>query len=901
VNPSSSAPSAFSRYPLVPAAIAFALGVGVERLFDLPILSLLAALISCLVVALVTRRRTRAEIPLFAAFAILGAFCFCIEQNSIRSDRIRSLIDTGQVASGDPMKATGIIRGGLEPTADGFVTLLDVERVKYRDQEFAASGRVRFYVSVDGRDAAQDYDQLDLHDGSRITVSTNLFREEAYLNPGVMSRIESLDRQGIDATGMVKSPLLIEKLDGDLTLAPLVWLRERRQDLIAEFVTLFEPSTAGTLVASLLGDKFFLDKQTADLYREGGTFHVLVISGLHITFIGGLILLFVRRFTRRRILEFAVVTSALWTYTLLVGAEVPVVRASLMFTILLFSGVIDRERNLLNSFAACTILLLVWRPSDLFDPSFQLTFASVGAIVVTAFPLIEKLRKIGSWTPDAAQPFPPNVPPRLKRFCETLYWREDVWRIEMSRQVWKARIIKLPYLHWPSIVDLRKAAVYLFEVLLVSAVVQLWLLPFTIVYFHRITPASVFLNLWVGFFIAVESFSALAAVGVAHISHWLAVPFINLTEVTNSALLLAPKLFGYFEWSSWRVPIYSGSQWIYGVYFLLVISLGASASFWDPFRITRKSGRLLNAAKFTVPSAVLLLAGVIVFHPFSAPRGDGRLHVDFLDVGQGDSALITFPNGQTMLVDGGGKREFRSGDDDTTFEADRPRIGERVVSEYLWEKGYSRVDYIAATHADADHIQGLADVAANFDVGMALFARMPANDPNFAALDAVLEKRSIPKGLLDSGQSMEIAGVTIDALWPDYDTSPNLASDNNSSLVLRLQFGVRTILMTGDIEQPAEAQLLRSPELLRADLIKVAHHGSRTSSTQPFVNAVKPEFAMISVGRRSPFGHPHREVVERWFLSGAKVLTTGERGTISASTDGVDLLVRQYLGESGPE
>jgi competence protein ComEC len=251
--------------------------------------------------------------------------------------------------------------------------------------------------------------------------------------------------------------------------------------------------------------------------------------------------------------------------------------------------------------------------------------------------------------------------------------------------------------------------------------------------------------------------------------------------------------------------------------------------------------------------------------------------------------------------DGGGKREFRSGDDDTTFEADRPRIGERVVSEYLWEKGYSRVDYIAATHADADHIQGLADVAANFDVGMALFARMPANDPNFAALDAVLEKRSIPKGLLDSGQSMEIAGVTIDALWPDYDTSPNLASDNNSSLVLRLQFGVRTILMTGDIEQPAEAQLLRSPELLRADLIKVAHHGSRTSSTQPFVNAVKPEFAMISVGRRSPFGHPHREVVERWFLSGAKVLTTGERGTISASTDGVDLLVRQYLGESGPE
>ncbi|HEX2640432.1 MAG TPA: ComEC/Rec2 family competence protein, partial [Pyrinomonadaceae bacterium] len=724
--------------------------------------------------------------------------------------------------------------------------------------------------------------------------------EEAYVNPGVMGRIESLDRQGIDATGLIKSPLLVEKLDGDLTLAPLIWLRERRQDLIAEFVTLFEPSTAGTLIASLLGDKFFLDKQTADLYRDGGTFHVLVISGLHITFIGGLLLLLVRRLTRRRILEFAAVTSVLWIYTLLVGAEVPVVRASLMFTILLFSGVIDRERNLLNSFAACTLLLLVWRPSDLFDPSFQLTFASVGAIVVTAFPLIEKLRKIGTWTPDAAQPFPPNVPRWLKRFCETLYWREDVWQLEMSRQVWKARIFKLPYLRWSSIVDLRKTAVYLFEALLVSLVVQLWLLPFTIVYFHRITPASVFLNLWVGFLIAVESFSALIAVGFAHISQWLAAPFINLTEVTNSALLLAPKLFGYCEWSSWRVPIYSEAKWIYGLYFLLVVMLGAAASFWDPFKITRGSDRPLSGAKYAIPSAIIFLAILIVFHPLSAPRADGRLHVDFLDVGQGDSALITFPDGQTMLIDGGGRREFHS-DDDANFEADRPRIGERVVSEYLWEKGYSRIDYIAATHADADHIQGLTDIAANFKVGQALFARMPASDPNFTALDAVLKKRSVPKALLDGGQSMEIGGVRIDALWPGFNDSPDLASDNNSSLVLRLQFGVRTILMTGDIEQPAEAQLLRSPDLLRADLIKVAHHGSRTSSTQQFVDAVKPEFAVISVGRRSSFGHPHREVVARWTSSGAVVLTTGEKGTISASTDGVNLMVRQYLDGDGLE
>src|SRR4029079_11842286 len=125
------------------------------------------------------------------------------------------------------------------------------------------------------------------------------------------------------------------------------------------------------------------------------------------------------------------------------------------------------------------------------------------------------------------------------------------------------------------------------------------------------------------------------------------------------------------------------------------------------------------------------------------------------------------------------------------FVPDIQGIGEAVVSPVLWEKGYSRIDYIAATHADADHIQGLTDVAANFKVGQALFARMPASDPNFTALDAVLKKRSVPKALLDGGQSMEIGGVRIDALWPGFNDSPDLASDNNSSLVLRLQFGAR--------------------------------------------------------------------------------------------------------------
>ena len=135
------------------------------------------------------------------------------------------------------------------------------------------------------------------------------------------------------------------------------------------------------MVASLLGDRYFLDKDTADLYREGGTFHILVISGLHITFIGGLLLLFVRLFTRNRWLQFGTVMAVLWLYTFAVGVDTPVVRASVMSTIFLLGYAMYRRSRLLNSLGICAVFLLAWKPSSLFDPSFQLTMVSVGAIV----------------------------------------------------------------------------------------------------------------------------------------------------------------------------------------------------------------------------------------------------------------------------------------------------------------------------------------------------------------------------------------------------------------------------------------------------------------------------------------------------------------------------------------
>jgi competence protein ComEC len=327
---------------------------------------------------------------------------------------------------------------------------------------------------------------------------------------------------------------------------------------------------------------------------------------------------------------------------------------------------------------------------------------------------------------------------------------------------------------------------------------------------------------------------------------------------------------------------------------------------WDVFKIanSRSETRSIEALavdRSTVASAIvasLILVAVLIIHPFSSPRPDGRLHIDFLDVGQGDSSLVTFPDGTTMLVDGGGRMEFRNKDDDDQadqFVPDAPGIGEAVVSPVLWNKGYSRVDYIVATHADADHIQGLTDIAANFVVGEALFGREPEGDAEFTALNNILDRRHIPAKLISRGQTLNFGGATVEILYPLFDPSPQSPSDNDHSVVLRIVYGSRAFLLTGDIENDAENALVNGGGTLKADVIKVPHHGSRTSSTPAFIQSVAPEYAIISVGRRSRFGHPHKEVVERWLNSGAKVITTGQQGMISISTNGNDLDLHSYL------
>ena len=441
--------------------------------------------------------------------------------------------------------------------------------------------------------------------------------------------------------------------------------------------------------------------------------------------------------------------------------------------------------------------------------------------------------------------------------------------------------------------------------IVISASVQIGMLPLMIIYFHRISLAALPLNIFIGGLMAILALVAMAAVLISILGATLVVPLKVLTEKLDWLMIHSVDPFSWLGIDSVRLPHYRG--WlasIYVLYFLVLSFLVIALRRWKPLQLNQAAGGsagVFSRRNIAIASAGLLLIVLIVtLHPFSGDRADGKLHVDFLDVGQGDSALLTMPDGTTLLIDGGGRPNIdwqQTGDfeDDESFERDTRSIGERVVAEYLWARGLDRVDYVLATHADADHIDGLKDVVRNFRVRGAIVARTPVDDPGYRRFAATMSQMRVPVERIGAGDTLLFGDVTAQVLWPRASGDQGAPSRNNDSVVLRFNHGENLILFTGDVEKEAELTMLAEGLDLRADVVKVAHHGSKTSSVAAFVEASRPSMAVISVGRFSIFGHPNKDVVERWRNGGARVMTTGEQGTISVVSDGKTLKINTFV------
>jgi competence protein ComEC len=256
-------------------------------------------------------------------------------------------------------------------------------------------------------------------------------------------------------------------------------------------------------------------------------------------------------------------------------------------------------------------------------------------------------------------------------------------------------------------------------------------------------------------------------------------------------------------------------------------------------------------------------------------------------VGQGDCILIEFPKGKRALIDGGG------------FYDDRFDVGKNVIAPFLWKKKIRKIDFLVLTHPDPDHLNGLKFIARNFKVDELWDSGLNIDSPSFLELMETVQQKGIRRVSLFRGQSPRIVnGVTVRTLHPAR-SNPGMRGTgrgtNNFSLVLKLTFGRRTFLFTGDIEREAEAELVASHVDLRGQVIKVPHHGSNTSSTERFLDRVQPEIAIISARETAVFRLPNRKVLKRYTDLGCKILRTDHHGAVILQTDGSNLKIRTIL------
>ncbi|MGZ5484105.1 MAG: ComEC/Rec2 family competence protein, partial [Pyrinomonadaceae bacterium] len=740
---------AASHSPLSRSALMFSVSVGLT--------------LSALTVVFRSRMKLRAaSLCLVAAFFCTGIVLVQSSDRPPAANRISMMYDQGAIGPGDPVEVVGVVIGEPEPAPHSFYLTMRVERVAIKGSERDASGTVLLLAQASTEKLKQEYDALALHHGARLRVMTKLYREDNFRNPGVSQFTEYLERKGYDATGTIKSPLLVERMDDERVFLPLAWVYSWRARLQKEFTQRFSAETAGVLNAALLGNPHNISARTAERFRAGGTFHILVISGLQIAFIAGVAILLVRRITQQKLLQFLMAALFLWAYSIAVGAEASVTRAALMFTLAAFAPVVSRRANSLNTVAGAGLLLLVLNPLDLFNPSFQLTFLSVVAIVCITLPLLDNMRRVGTWRPTMVTPYPPRCSAWLRTVSEALFWSERAWRAEMAASNIKYRLFKTPIAAKLERWRIQKILRYALSAIVISASVQVVLLPLMIVYFHRVSIASLLLNIFVGVLMAVLALSALVAVLVAQVSPMLGGLLVVFAEKTNWLMTHSVDPLSVVGLASMRLPHYSGlAAGTYAVYFVLLAALVGSMSKWNPLRShaasTGFNRRMVGTA--AIGFAVTLL--VVVVHPFSAAPPDRRLRVEFLDVGQGDSALLTTPDGTTILIDGGGEPNLTWANNDRedgepTFERDTRSIGERVVSQYLWSRGLDRIDYLIATHADADHIDGLNDIARNFKVRGAIVARAPANDSEFAKFAQTLNNARVPLEIVGAGDVIQL-------------------------------------------------------------------------------------------------------------------------------------------------
>ena len=587
---------------------------------------------------------------------------------------------------------------------------------------------------------------------------------------------------------------------------------------------------AGLASGILIGLRDRVDRDLAAAFTTAGVSHVVAISGWNIAIVGATIGALVRRWPRRR--RAAVVFGAIVVYTILTGASSSVLRAAVMAAVVLLTRATGRAATAAIALGWAIVLLLVVDPAYIHDPGFALSAAATGGLVAWATPMTETIARLGHG--------------RLPG------WLAESLGVSFAAELATLPIALLAFGRFAVIAPL----VNLFVVPLVAPAMAaggIALLGGAVGMLGLPLPIAVVAGLpaWAALTAIVEVVRVAASVPVASVI--LAPPWNLAASVAAMALVVA--VANRRRLPALRRQARSPAQ------------APEPATGTDRERTRRPIGRRQRMA---VLAATAMLAATAIV---AINRPDGAIHIHVLDVGQGDAILVDADRGARMLVDGG---------------PDPGRLLVALDSRVPpWDR---RIDLVVLTHPHEDHVAGLAMLLARYRIGRVVEPGMLGPGPGYRAWEEELGRGGIAAGRLSTGDRFDLDDVAFRVLWPDPDRVPRTPADtgtaiNNVSIVLLGSFAKERFLLAGDIEEEIDPILL-ARGLPRVEVLKVAHHGSRTSSTDAFLDAVRPRIGVVSVGAKNPYGHPAPATIDRLKRHGIETFRTDRNGTVDIRLDG---------------
>ena len=743
-------------------------------------------------------------------------------------------------------EGTSLVEGRLlvdaAPTAYGGSLTVDVARIRHGGRWHQLEGVVR--LSVSGELVADHI--AAWRSGRLIRVPSTLRQPARYANPGTPDGLDRLYARGIHLIGSVKSALLVD------VLAPGAALEEwgaRMRAAVRRAVDAtagpHDPQSAAIVTAVLIGDRAGLDPAMTDRLQRGGTYHVIAISGGNIAILTALLLLLLRVAGLTGRLPAGIVIGSLLAYGQVVASEPSVTRALFVAIVVLAAQAVDHRADPINTLTLAAGGLTLVDPRAPFNPGFQLTFGATAGLLIG-------VPRMMTWL---GAPWPPPE-------------EQDDGDASPKSGRGRSRLAA----------GGRHLTVAIVGLLVATVCAELALFPVAVLHFSRVTLAGLLLNFAAIPLMTVTQMAGMAAVGLyasgvtgaAALAGWTA--HLAATGIVESA-----RFADWVPWLSWRLP----PPWlpVIGAYYGGWLVWLAAGSHWP-----RRAGQgmvTLGAAMMLVapfpgwPGAMADDACALVADKAKQADGQRLLRVHVLDVDQADATLVRFPDGQTLLVDAAG--DVLEGPFD---------VGARIVVPAIWALGVRSLDYLAITHGDPDHAGGGVAVVRDLRPREVWEGVPVPASPILVALRAAAEDAGAAWRRVQAGDRLTIGGIGVRILHPPAPDWERPRVRNDDSVVIELRHGRVSIVLPGDIGAEVEPAVAAAVDAAEIRILKAPHHGSRTSSTEAFVQALGPAVAVVSAGRRNLFGHPHPDVVARYERAGAELLQTGHDGAVALCTDG---------------